>query len=116
MSPYKPKRIISEKNIKKLKNIDSIKNKIIHGDTLSTLKNIPDNSIQLVVTSPSYFLGKKYEINQSFEDYLEDHRIIIKECHRVLKDDGAIFWNVAQSVIDKEVIHLGSHFYNIFKA
>jgi DNA modification methylase len=115
MSPYKPKRIISEKNIKKLKNIDSIKNKIIHGDTLSTLKNIPDNSIQLVVTSPSYFLGKKYEINQSFEDYLEDHRIIIKECHRVLKDDGAIFWNVAQSVIDKEVIHLGSHFYNIFK-
>jgi DNA modification methylase len=110
MISYKPKRILSSKKIAQLKTTESIENKIIHGDTLEVLKKIPDNSIKLIVTSPSYYLGKKYEIDQTFDDYLNDHKEVIKESSRVLTKDGSIFWNVAQSIIDKEVIHLGSHF------
>ena len=112
---YKSKRIISGSSFKKLKTINKIENKIIHGETLDTLKKIPNQSIDLIVTSPAYFLGKKYEIEQSFEEYLKNHFKILEECKRVLKNDGAIFWNVAQSIIDKEIIHLGSHFYSMFK-
>ena len=115
MISYKPKRILSSKKIAQLKTTESIENKIIHGDTLEVLKKIPDNSIKLIVTSPSYYLGKKYEIDQTFDDYLNAHKEVIKESSRVLTKDGSIFWNVAQSIIDKEVIHLGSHFYHIFK-
>ena len=72
MISYKPKRILSSKKIAQLKTTESIENKIIHGDTLEVLKKIPDNSIKLIVTSPSYYLGKKYEIDQTFDDYLND--------------------------------------------
>ena len=115
MPKYKSKHIINENSIKKGQKISSLKNKIIHGETLKTLQKIPSESIDLIITSPSYFLGKKYEKDQEFTEYLNDHKIIIEECSRVLKNDGAIFWNVAQSVRDGEIIHLGSLFYSIFK-
>ena len=35
------------------------------GDCLDLLKQIPDNSVQLVVTSPPYNIGKEYEKRQS---------------------------------------------------
>ena len=115
MPKYKSQHIINENSIKKGQKISSLKNKIIHGETLKTLQKIPSESIDLIITSPSYFLGKKYEKDQEFTEYLNDHKIIIEECSRVLKNDGAIFWNVAQSVRDGEIIHLGSLFYSIFK-
>jgi len=109
-------QIINEKNLPStLKNLEEIKNNIIHGDTLSFLKKIPEKSVNLIVTSPSYYTGKEYEEFKSFGDYLEKHEEIIKECYRVLKDNGAIFWNVAQTPIDGEIIPLGAIFYNIFK-
>ena len=104
-----------EKDLQSKLKIEDFENKILCGDTLNILKKMPSKSVSLIITSPSYFLGKKYETNQNFEEYLSDHKEIINESKRVLKDNGAIFWNVAQSVIDKEIIHLGSLFYNMFK-
>ena len=49
-----------------------------------------------------------------FQDYLKNHREIIKESRRVLKKNGAIFWNVAQTVQEGEILPLGAIFYNIF--
>lgn len=41
---------------------DDSKNAVIfNGDCLDMLKQIPDKSIQLVVTSPPYNIGKEYE-------------------------------------------------------
>jgi DNA modification methylase len=115
MPKYKSKHIIKENSIKKGQKISSLKNKIIHGETLLTLQKIPSQSIDLIITSPSYFLFLKYEKDQEFSEYLNDHKIIIDECSRVLKSDGAIFWNVAQSVSNGEITHLGSVFYSIVK-
>ena len=97
-------------NIESIKNIDEINRKVICGETLSLLKKIPDKSIPLIITSPSYFLGKSYEKNHEFAEYLDEHTEIIKECKRVLKDNGAVFWNVAQTVINKEILPLGAMF------
>ena len=90
--------------------------KIILGSTLDVLKKFPTNSIQTIVTSPSYFLKKQYENQkETFNDYKIIHAQIIKECRRILKNNGAIFWNVAQTVNDNEILPLGAIFYNIFK-
>ena len=40
---------------------NTFENKIICGETLSVLKKIPANSVQTIITSPSYFLQKEYE-------------------------------------------------------
>ena len=107
--------------LKDKKNIDNYKrkeleNKIICGMTLNVLKKIPSKSVQTIITSPSYFLKKEYENkDEKFNEYLKNHKEIIKESRRILKDNGAIFWNVAQTVNDKEIVPLGAIFYNIFK-
>tara|TARA_B100000029_G_C17553856_1_gene951050 strand:+ start:383 stop:1417 length:1035 start_codon:yes stop_codon:yes gene_type:complete len=107
--------------LKDKKNIDNYKrkeleNKIICGMTLNVLKKIPSKSVQTIITSPSYFLKKEYENkDEKFNEYLKNHKEIIKESRRILKDNGAIFWNVAQTVNDKEIVPLGAVFYNVFK-
>ena len=42
---------------------------LIQGDCLEKMKDIPDGSVDLVVTSPPYFLNKEYEKTISYEDY-----------------------------------------------
>ena len=50
-------KIIESKKIPKFSSVKPITNTIIHGDTLQTLKKIPSNKINLIITSPSYMLG-----------------------------------------------------------
>jgi len=94
---------------------EKLSNKIIHGDTLETLKNLPSNYVNLIVTSPSYMLGKEYDQEKSFERYLKYHSDVIEECHRVLTKDGALYWNVAQKPVDGEILPLGAIFWKILK-
>jgi len=59
-------------------------NKIIQGDCLEKLKELPDNSVDSVVTDPPYglsFMGKKWDYDVPSTD-------IWKECLRVLKPGG----------------------------
>lgn len=64
------------------------------GDAISLLKELPDNSINLIVADPPYNLGKDYGNNhdlKGFDDYLEFTRQWTSEAKRVLKDDGSIY-------------------------
>lgn len=108
-------KIIKSKNLEGKVPIKKIINTIIWGDTLETLKKFPDESVQLIITSPSYLVGKEYEIEQELPEYLSWHEQVITEAKRVLKPNGAIYWNVAQTPKDGEIIPLGALFYNIFK-
>lgn len=67
---------------------------IICGDSLVELKNIPDKSINLIVTDPPYNLNKNYGNNQDkleFGEYLDFSRKWLSEAKRILKDDGTIY-------------------------
>ena len=108
-------KIVESKKLPKLSSIKPVTNTIIHGDTLQTLKKIPSNKINLIITSPSYMLGKEYDREKSLEEYKEYHSDVIKECHRVLTKDGALYWNVAQKPWDGEILPLGAIFYEILK-
>ena len=64
------------------------------GDCLKLLTKIPDESVQIVVTSPPYNIGKEYEENLTVEQYLNIQRKVIGECVRVTRRGGSICWQV----------------------
>ena len=73
----------------------------ILGDSRS-MEEIPDESVNLVVTSPPYWNLKDYdgggdEIGQgdsSYQEYLEGLFAVFRECTRVLTPDGKIAINI----------------------
>ena len=92
-------------------------NKFILGDCIEVMKTIPDESIDLVITSPPYNLknstgngmkdgrgGKwanaqlikgysNYDDCMPHDQYVEWQRNCLTQMLRVIKDDGAIFYN-----------------------
>ncbi len=76
---------------------EEYENKIIVGDSENILKNIPDNSVDLVFTSPPYNFGLDYAQNQDahyWEDYFAKLFKVFKECIRITKYGGRIIINV----------------------
>jgi len=69
---------------------------LFEGDTLDLLSQIPDGTVQLVVTSPPYNMNKVYETKLSMNDYLNQQKKVIKECVRALDERGS---NVHRSFI-----------------
>lgn len=90
------------------------KTTIYHGDCLEFLGTQEDNSIQLVITSPPYNVGKEYENPMPLEEYLAWQQQVIEECKRVLRPQGSIFWQVGNYVTNGEVVPLDILFYPIF--
>jgi modification methylase len=92
-------------------------NKFICGNTVDVMKQIPDGSIELVVTSPPYNLknstgnGMKdgrggkwsnaalingyshYNDNMPHDEYVEWQRACLTEMLRIIPENGAIFYN-----------------------
>jgi DNA modification methylase len=65
------------------------------GDALNLIKNIPDNSIDLIMTSPPYGLRKKKEYNNADpEVYVEWFTPFAEEFLRVLKPTGSFVLNI----------------------
>jgi adenine-specific DNA-methyltransferase len=91
-------------------------NQILLEDSLNLLKNLPDESIDLVVSSPPYNLGKEYEKKQALEIYLQQQTIILRECSRVLKNTGSIFWQVGAFAEKGMLIPLDIRFFPILES
>jgi len=69
------------------------------GDCLELMKDIPDGSIDLTVTSPPYDNLRSYNGNNS--DWNEQKwQGIIKELYRVTKDGGVVVWVVGDATIN----------------
>lgn len=96
---------------------DDFRNRIVCGDAVETMKLLPDASVDLVVTSPPYNLknstgggfrtngtGKwanaalkhgylSHDDNMAHDAYVAWQRTCLTQMMRVLRDDGAIFYN-----------------------
>lgn len=92
-------------------------NKIIHGDCLEVMKQLPDSCVDLIVTSPPYNLKnstgngmkdgrggkwKNAELVNGYadhddcmphEEYVKWQNECLNEMFRLIKNDGAIFYN-----------------------
>lgn len=84
------------------------------GDCLELLATMPSDSVNLVVTSPPYNLGKAYEARVRMDDYLSQQGAVIRECVRVLSPGGSICWQVGNYVDNGEIIPLDVVLYPIF--
>jgi DNA modification methylase len=71
--------------------------KLMFGDCLERMKEIPDKSIDLVVTSPPYDNLRTY--NGTLEWSFEIFQNIANELKRVLKKGGVIVWVVGDATI-----------------
>lgn len=88
---------------------------VFPGDCLDLLKQVPDGSLQLIVTSPPYNIGKKYEKKLKLERYVEQQAVVITECVRALSDRGNICWQVGNYIEKGSIIPLDTVLYHIFK-
>ena len=67
---------------------------IIHGSSES-MKELPDASVHLMVTSPPYNVGKEYDSNMPMGEFLDFLKKVWAEVHRVLVPGGRACINVA---------------------
>lgn len=104
------------KHIKIAKNFNKNEYAVLyHGSCMKLLKQIPDKSIQLIVTSPPYNIGKEYEKKLKLNDYINQQSEVIKECVRTLSEKGSICWQVGNYVNNGAIIPLDTILYPIFK-
>lgn len=71
---------------------------IIHGDALDVLKTFDNQSIHLAVTSPPYFNARDYSLWETFQDYMNDMRLIFTETFRALENHRYLVLNVGDVV------------------
>lgn len=77
---------------------------ICYGDSEILLKKeIEDNLIHLVFTSPPYFNARpEYALYDSYEEYKSKMRRIIRECNRVLKEGRFLAINSSPVIVPRE--------------
>jgi adenine-specific DNA-methyltransferase len=84
------------------------------GDCLDLLHTIPDESMQLIVTSPPYNIGKEYEKKLNLKAYLDQQAAVICECVRALSPHGSICWQVGNYVQNGSIVPLDTVLYPVF--
>jgi site-specific DNA-methyltransferase (adenine-specific) len=79
---------------------------VIQGSSL-TMQELPDNSVDLIVCSPSYFMKRKYSdddeelgLEVDYKDYIINLLRFFAECYRVLKHTGSLFINIGDTKQD----------------
>lgn len=77
-------------------------NTIHLGDSLSLLKELPDNYVDLVITSPPYSTMKKYIDYDGIhpDEYVEWFIPYCVEIQRVMKDSGSFILNINDKIVD----------------
>lgn len=88
--------------------------RIITGDVLEIMAQIPDNSIHLAITSPPYNVGKNYDNHNDrmeYQQYLDWLEKVWRETKRVLVPGGRFALNIAPTGI-KDFVPIHHDFTN----
>ena len=84
-------------------------------DNLKFMRRLPDEAMQLIVTSPPYNIGKAYERKRPMEVYVKEQAACIAEAVRLLSPKGSICWQVGNHVDNGEIFPLDIVLYDLFK-
>ena len=80
--------------------IEKIKNTIIQGDTLNILKEFPNESVDMIITSPPYWNLRDYGedkqlgLEYTTKEYINSLYTIFEESKRVLNNEGTLWINI----------------------
>jgi len=81
--------------------IENYINKVINGDTIEVMSEMPEGWVDLIVTSPPYNVGIQYDTHNDeivMDEYWEWSEKWLTEAYRLLKDDGRIAINIPYEV------------------
>jgi adenine-specific DNA-methyltransferase len=84
-------------------------------DNLAFMRPLRSGSMQLIVTSPPYNIGKAYENRSPLDAYVQAQAQVISECVRLLHPRGSLCWQVGNHVQQGEIFPLDTVLYPIFK-
>jgi len=74
--------------------LEEFRNKVFNKDIFELLRDIPDESVDMVYGDPDYNVGITYAGNnytQKWNDYIDWYCRLAKECMRILKPTGNLF-------------------------
>lgn len=90
--------------------------KVECSDNLAFMRQLKDESMHLIITSPPYNIGKSYEKRRSQDLYIESQVATIAEAVRLMHPQGSLCWQVGHYIDDGEVFPLDILLYPHFKA
>ena len=75
--------------------------KVINGDSVEVMKEMPESFVDLIVTSPKYNVGINYDScddRMTMDDYWSWTKEWLTEAFKILKDDGRVAINIPYEV------------------
>lgn len=89
---------------------------VFQGSCEKLLSSLPDASVDLIITSPPYCMGKSYERRaDGLDEFVVNHQAILPEVCRVLKPGGSLCWQVGLHVQDSVATPLDFLVYDIMR-
>lgn len=91
-------------------------NCIMHGDCIELLRQMPAESIDMVITSPPYFNLRDYGVDgqigkeEDYERYIDNLVSVFDEVKRVLKDGGSCWVNLDDVYMNQSLIGIPDRF------
>ena len=95
--------------------VDDDKITLFNGDCIQLMKQLPNESVDIIVTSPPYCIGKAYENpKDDIETFIDRHEKIFPDIYRILKTGGSLCWQVGYHTSNACVFPLDYYVYNVF--
>lgn len=88
--------------------------KIYQRDALKFLTDLQDDSVDLAMSSPPYFMGKEYDRSCKIDDFIAIHEKLSAHLARVVKPGGSICWQVGNHVRNGTLVPLDALVYSAF--
>lgn len=82
---------------------------LLEGDAFAVLKEFPSDYIDTCITSPPYWLQRKYDKDSdlgsenNWKDYVKQLARIFREVKRVLKPEGSLWLNIGDTYLKKNL-------------
>lgn len=83
------------------KSPEFMRNVVVQGDVLQTLKYVPAEAIHLTFTSPPYYNARDYSIYKSYNEYLDFLSQVFCQVHRVTKEGRFLIVNTSPVIVPR---------------
>lgn len=82
---------------------------LFEGDALDVLSDFPDECVDMVITSPPYYMKREYlaggiGLEDTYQEFIDDLVAICKEVYRVIKPTGSFWLNLGDSYQNKNLL------------
>lgn len=89
---------------------------VFNGDCAALLAKMMSGCVDLLVTSPPYFMGKSYDRSYRVEDFYKDIHAIAPDASRIVRPGGNMAWQVGYHVADSHLLPLDFAIHDVFRA